>query len=75
MSYIRRVREGQDFCAHEVWYGSGDDGGVKEKLSELVGWDREPDPVLGSEEAYDVAYESLYHELPDCRHPEGACRG
>lgn len=75
MSHIRRVRDDEDFCANEVWYGRGDDGGVKEKVAQLVGWDRKPDPVLGSEEAYDIAYDALYDELPDCRHPEGGCRG
>jgi len=69
------VRDAPDFCANEVWYGSGDDGGVRKRVSNLVGWDRKPDPILGSDEAYDVAYESLYEELPDCRHVAGACRG
>jgi hypothetical protein len=75
MSQIREVRDDENFCANEVWYGKGHDGGVRERVSRLVGWDRRPDPVLGTEEAYDVAYDALYEELPDCKHSEGLCRG
>ena len=51
------------FCANAVWYA----GGLKERLCKLVGWDRKPHPVLGTEEAYDVAYDTCYNALPDCR--------
>jgi hypothetical protein len=37
----------------------------------LVGWSA-ANPKLRSEEAYDVAYDTLYELLPDCNH-EGWC--
>ena len=76
MAKVRRVREDPDFCANATWYGAGDDRGVREEMAQLVGWDRIGDPVLGTEDAYDVAYDTLYEELPDCRHAaEERCRG
>jgi hypothetical protein len=50
-------------CAARPWYRL-----VKPQLVWLVGWSR-PDkhPVLGSREAYDVAYRHLYEMMPDCR--------
>ena len=52
------------FCANEVWYRVW-----KPKVCRLVGWDRITGPdSLKSEEAYDVAYETLYDLLPPCRH-------
>lgn len=32
---------------------------LRYRLPDLVGWDRKGHPVLGSEEAYDVAYDHL----------------
>lgn len=40
----------------DVWY---DEGGLKERLQSLVGWDRKPHPILGTEGAYDAAYRML----------------
>ena len=37
--------------------------GFKHRLSRLVGWDRASDPVLGSEAAYDVVYETILAAL------------
>ena len=51
------------FCANEAWLR----GGLKDELCALVGWDRiSGDPILRTEEAYDVAYDAVYKELPDC---------
>lgn len=62
---------GEHFCANRVWYGSARNrNGLKERLCRLVGWDirRRGGPVLlSSEAAYDVAYETIYDALPDCR--------
>lgn len=56
------------FCANEWWYGRGDHG-FKGRMSRLVGWtsDKGYDPFLRTQEAYDVAYDVLYNELPNCR--------
>ena len=61
------------FCANSAWYGYGhyEGRGLKSRLSELVGWGR-PKPnagmgYLNESPAYDVAYETVYAVLPDCR--------
>lgn len=57
--------EGQErFCANTIWYSR-----FKPRLLPLVGWDslRQRDPLLGSEGAYNRAYDVLYDALPDCR--------
>jgi hypothetical protein len=62
-----RAVDGSDphFCANKVWYRPG---GFKDRLCQLVGWYAErDDPVLRSSEAYDVAYDHLYRQLPPCR--------
>ena len=58
------MKNGESLDVLALWYG-GDDAtpGVKEKLSRLVGYDRKDHPVLGTETAYDVAYEKLFDEL------------
>jgi hypothetical protein len=61
------------FCANAVWYGYGSRGEpLKDSVSRLVGWERKEHPLLGTEGAYDVAYETIYEALPNCRH-EGWC--
>jgi hypothetical protein len=63
------------FCANAVWYGyPGHEPGLKQGLSELVGWESGQKGLLGSREAYDVAYQTLYQALPNCRHRIGVCR-
>ena len=61
---------GKHFCANARWYGFGQwrFAGLKPRLLWLVGWQR-PDkhPVLSSTEAYDLAYETVYEALPNCR--------
>ena len=60
---IKAVKDdGPSFCANQVWYLR-----FKPRLIELVGyWANGPD-ILRTDEAYDVAYQTLYELLPDCR--------
>jgi hypothetical protein len=53
---------GEEFCANRVWYHQ-----FKQRLMPLVGWERAAHPLLGTERAYDVAYEAIYQALPVCR--------
>lgn len=64
-------RTGADeFCANHWWYGRR---GFKADLTGIIGsWADQPDAALRTAAAYDVAYQHLYHLLPDCRH-EGIC--
>ncbi len=56
------------FCANAAWYGYAGQLGLKPRLLCLVGWGAQnQDPVLRSCDAYDVAYQTLYALLPDCR--------
>jgi hypothetical protein len=55
------------FCANAVWYGYPGHRGIKPRLLELVGWRRRGDDRLGTCEAYDIAYHTIYQALPDCR--------
>lgn len=66
--------DGEDvFCANHRWYGCGEfrtcpvcKGGLKLVLSTLVG--RNADNIeLEDSKAYDLAYETIYQALPDCR--------
>lgn len=56
------------FCANDWWYG---DNGFKDRMSDLVGWGAdEGNPqhaLLETEEAYSLAYDTLYDLLPECR--------
>jgi hypothetical protein len=64
---IRAVKDngGRWFCANDWWYGS-----FEPRLVQLVGFGAEQ-PELRTSETYDVAYDALYEQLPDCR---GECR-
>jgi hypothetical protein len=65
-----RRKAGRHFCANDVWYGFGDHyPGLKRKTSWLVGWhaDEGADPRLRTPAAYDVACQTIYNGLPDCR--------
>jgi hypothetical protein len=57
----QRGKEGR-YCANADWYTD-----FKPELCELVGCSREGHPRLGTDHAYDVAYETIYELLPDCR--------
>lgn len=64
------------FCANEVWYGSQGDHGMRGQLQQIVGWAREPDPVLGTTEAFALAMRIIYGALPDCVScTDWGCRG
>jgi hypothetical protein len=57
-----------DFCANAVWYGYFDSRGLKERMSRLVGYEVPKSVgILSTEEAYDVAYDTIYQALPNCR--------
>jgi hypothetical protein len=56
------------FCANEVFYGYHGRHSLKRRICGLVGWDAESNhPGLVSQDAYDLAYETIYDALPDCR--------
>lgn len=63
------------FCANAIWYGYFGHPGIKPRLLLLVGWERPdgPDELLTTE-AYDVAYDTIYNMLPDCRGECGCFR-
>ena len=54
------------FCANAVWYST-----MKPIVELEVGYCAR-NPKLESSLAYDVAYDSIYQALPNCRH-EGMC--
>lgn len=57
------------YCANRVWFTT-----LKPKLLALVGWDREEDHnQLCTDEAYDIAYETIYEALPCCDHESPFC--
>ena len=66
----RAVRDdgGETFCANRLWYGVAWDYGLKGTVEDLVGWDAETrDPVLRTNVAYDLVYQTVYKALPNCR--------
>jgi hypothetical protein len=73
-AFFHHATASTGFCANAVWYGyPGHQPGLKRRLLELVGWTARC-PRLRCSEAYDVAYETIYHALPECNH-EGMCPG
>jgi hypothetical protein len=63
----RRQKAGRKFCANAVWYGyPGHQPGLRQRLTQLVGWNSHRKGLLGSSTAYDVAYQTIYRALPDC---------
>ena len=63
---IKQVKDDKSkrsFCANRVWYRD-----FKPRMIVLVGWDAEKDdPMLRTQEAYDICYDYLYAKLPNCR--------
>lgn len=62
---IAAVRDpgGPSFCANDTWYAR-----FKPGLVNLVGtYAERDDPLLATSAAYDLAYETCYRALPDCR--------
>ena len=54
---------GESFCANRVWYIR-----YEPRLKQLVGRHAlRSDPLLRSEEAYQLAQHKLYQLLPNCR--------
>lgn len=49
------------FCANRGWYDS-----YRPRLLALAGWEARQ-PALRTQEAYDLAYETIYAALPPCR--------
>ncbi len=70
-----KSHDGRDprFCANAVWYGYNGHPGLKPRLLTVVGWERLDGrhDVLSRPETYDVAYETIYAALPDCRDCNG----
>ena len=60
------------FCRHEAWQGTLTHPGLKPQLATLVGWAAAHrdghDPLLRSSAAYALAYRTIFHALPPCRH-------
>lgn len=54
---------GEFFCANREWYVR-----FEPKLKELVGTRAErDDPLLRTQEAYELSHHNLYRLLPNCR--------
>lgn len=54
---------GDSFCANKVWYIW-----FEPQLKQLVGRDaRGSDPLLRSQETYELSHHNLYKLLPNCR--------
>lgn len=69
--FIRAQHPGRPgYCANRAWFR---EPGFKAALCRIIGGVAEQeDAALRTSAAYDVAYHTLYHTLPDCRH-EGGC--
>lgn len=50
------------FCANRIWYNR-----FKPRIVQLVGFERADHPILGTPTAYNIAYNTCYHQLPYCR--------
>lgn len=51
-----------EFCANDVWFER-----FKPDVVRLVGWEtRSSNPILQTSEAYSLAYQTIYNELPSC---------
>ncbi len=59
----------RSFCATVAWYGYGCPPGspLRDRVKQLVGWWNTDDPVLGTDEASRLAYDTIYTLLPGCR--------
>lgn len=68
--YHKPARTYEVFCANRLWYGFGEDGiivtGIKQRLMKLVGTFAD-NKFLNTTEAYDVAYQHLYEQMPACK--------
>ncbi len=61
-----RKVDGSDphFCANDVWYEQ-----FKPRLLSMVGFEALPSVPnwMTTSRAYEIAYSTIYNELPDCR--------
>ena len=68
---IKAVRDDKtrpSFCANAHWYGYHGSPGFKPRLYRLVGFGALSAPGhLRTMDAYDLAYETLFEALPNCR--------
>ena len=62
----KQYKPESNFCANGIWYPY-----LKPVLCHLVGWDAQNEE-LRSCQAYDICYDIIYKQLPDCTH-EGLC--
>jgi hypothetical protein len=71
---IEAVRDDDEaFCANHLWYGYYRSRSFRRDMNRLVSYTAEQDDaMLRSSAAHKLAYEHLYHCLPDCRHT-GIC--
>jgi hypothetical protein len=70
-----RYRKDSNFCANELWYAlprTRGFVGIKFLMQQLVGHGARR-VELRTQDAYDVAYHTLYNAMPNCAH-EGSCR-
>ncbi len=58
---VRDNLKSDTFCANSIWYN-----GMRARLIALVGHNAH-NPILRNSEAYDIAYDTIYGLLPDCR--------
>jgi hypothetical protein len=56
------------YSAMAYWYGDSSIRGLKHRMLKLVGWLRDH-PVLGTQRAYDVAYDRLFSALSGGKGP------
>jgi hypothetical protein len=62
-----KKQDARYFCANAVFFGWSNPGGCfKDRISRLVGWHASL-PELRTSEAYDIAYDTIYETLPNCR--------
>lgn len=73
--HCKKAKPGKRFCFNEIWYGVGKykNQGLKDELVKLVGWTAKSEE-LRTCKAYDIAYEYLYKNTPDC-HKCGCYQG
>ena len=66
---VEGMSESDSFCAIRAWYAVNEAGeGFKSKLLRLAGHQRKSGPSeLQTSEAYDVVYQNLFAEMPECR--------
>ena len=58
---VRDDGKAKSFCANNLWVNE-----LKPVLLDLVGWDVHS-PELRTPEVYDLAYDTIYEALPNCR--------